>query len=110
VLRRFGPTLAAKKLSEVHGMDLGVDWRRSLGSAERPTEAHPPTTDATSLSGRAGADRRFRALVVRGYRAWLDNLPSNLESSMLADKPQAIVELGLEALQEIDPPRGYGRD
>jgi hypothetical protein len=44
------------------------------------------------------------------YRAWLDNLPPNLESSTLADKLQAIVDLDLEALQEIDPPRGYGRD
>jgi hypothetical protein len=44
------------------------------------------------------------------YRAWLDNLPPNLESSTLADKLQAVVDLDLEALQAIDPPRGYGRD
>ncbi|HKM69283.1 MAG TPA: hypothetical protein VKG22_06060 [Stellaceae bacterium] len=44
------------------------------------------------------------------YRTWLDNLPPNLESSTLADKLQTIVEFDLEALQEVDPPRGYGRD
>ena len=44
------------------------------------------------------------------YRAWLDNLPPNLESSALADKPQTIVELDLEELQAVDVPRGYGRD
>jgi hypothetical protein len=44
------------------------------------------------------------------YRAWLDNLPDNLEASRLADKLQAIAELDLEELQVIDPPRGYGRD
>jgi hypothetical protein len=44
------------------------------------------------------------------YRAWLDNLPANLEGSRLAEKLQAIVELDLEELQAIDPPRGYGRD
>jgi hypothetical protein len=44
------------------------------------------------------------------YRAWLDNLPANLEGSRLAEKLQAIAELDLEALQAIDPPRGYGRD
>jgi hypothetical protein len=44
------------------------------------------------------------------YRAWLDNLPENLERSRLADKLQAITELDLEELQAIDPPRGYGRD
>jgi hypothetical protein len=44
------------------------------------------------------------------YRAWLDNMPANLEGSPLADKLQVIVELDLEELQAIDPPRGYGRD
>ena len=44
------------------------------------------------------------------YRAWLDNLPDNLEGSRLADKLQAIAELDLEEFQAIDPPRGYGRD
>jgi len=44
------------------------------------------------------------------YRAWLDNLPPNLEGSRLAEKLQAIAELDLEELQTIDPPRGYGRD
>ena len=44
------------------------------------------------------------------YRAWLDTLPANLEGSRLAEKLLAIAELDLEALQMIDPPRGYGRD
>jgi hypothetical protein len=40
------------------------------------------------------------------YRAWLDNLPDNLEGSSLADKLQAIAELDLEELHVIDPPSG----
>jgi hypothetical protein len=44
------------------------------------------------------------------YRAWLDNLPDNLEGARLADKLQAIAEVDLEELHVIDPPRGYGRD
>jgi hypothetical protein len=44
------------------------------------------------------------------YRTWLESLPANLEGSRLADKLQAIVELDLDELQAIDPPRGYGRD
>ena len=44
------------------------------------------------------------------YRAWLDNIPNNLEGSKLADKLQAIAELDLEELQAIEPPRDYGRD
>src|SRR5271169_1921177 len=42
------------------------------------------------------------------YRAWLDNLPPNLEGSRLAEKLQAIAELDLDELHTIDPPRGYG--
>src|SRR5215472_5356070 len=44
------------------------------------------------------------------YRTWLDNLPPNLEGSRLAEKLQAITEIDLDELQEIDPPLGYGRD
>lgn len=44
------------------------------------------------------------------YRAWLDSLPENLGTSRLAEKLEAITELDLEELQDIDPPRGYGRD
>jgi hypothetical protein len=44
------------------------------------------------------------------YRAWLDELPTNLDGSPLADKLQVIAELDLEELQAIDLPRGYGRD
>jgi len=60
--------------------------------------------------------RRWAAAVVAlidlqdEYRAWLDNLPANLEGSRLAEKLQAIAELDLGELQMIDPPRGYGRD
>jgi hypothetical protein len=44
------------------------------------------------------------------HRAWLDNLPTSLEGSRLAEKLQIIVELDLEELQAIETPRGYGRD
>ena len=44
------------------------------------------------------------------YSDWLENLPLNLENSVLADKLQTIVELDLEELQAVDLPCGYGRD
>ena len=43
------------------------------------------------------------------YRAWLDNLPPNLESSPLADKLQAIAELDLEELQRSSCCAGAAR-
>ena len=61
-----------------------------------------PTRWATAVATLVGLQEE--------YRAWLDNLPPNLENSTLADKLRTLVELDLEALQEIDPPRGYGRD
>ena len=44
------------------------------------------------------------------YRAWLDRLPENLAASPTAEKLQAIVDLDLDELLAIEPPRGYGRD
>jgi hypothetical protein len=44
------------------------------------------------------------------YAAWLDGLPENLRDSALAEALQAICDLDLTELQEIIPPRGFGRD
>jgi hypothetical protein len=44
------------------------------------------------------------------YRTWLDRLPENLAESRTAEKLQAIVDLDLDELLAIEPPRGYGRD
>jgi hypothetical protein len=86
----------------------------------------PPTSPTLARLSEGGRDRRgvrtqprperWAAAVAvlvalqDEYRAWLDNMPANLEGSPLADKLQVIVELDLEELQAIDPPRGYGRD
>ncbi len=44
------------------------------------------------------------------YAAWLDALPDALRDTAMAEALQAIVELDLDALANIEPPRGYGRD
>ena len=44
------------------------------------------------------------------YQAWLDNLPENLRSSAVAEQLEAICEMDIESLQEVEPPRGFGRD
>ena len=44
------------------------------------------------------------------YRDWLDRLPENLAESRTAERLQAIVDLDLDELLAIAPPRGYGRD
>jgi hypothetical protein len=44
------------------------------------------------------------------YAAWHDALPDSLRDSATAEALQAIVDLDLEELMAIVPPRGYGRD
>ena len=44
------------------------------------------------------------------YQAWLDGLPENLESSAVAERLEAICDLDVDSLQDLEPPRGFGRD
>ena len=44
------------------------------------------------------------------YAAWFEAIPDNLRDGPTAEALQAIVELDLEELRAITPPRGYGRD
>ena len=44
------------------------------------------------------------------YAAWLDALPEALRDSFTGEALQAIVDLDLDELASIEPPRGFGRD
>ena len=44
------------------------------------------------------------------YADWLAALPDNLRDSPTAQALEAIVDLDLTGLADIEPPRGYGRD
>jgi hypothetical protein len=44
------------------------------------------------------------------YAAWYDALPDSLRDTSTAAALQAIVDLDLDELAAIVPPRGYGRD
>ena len=98
----------------MHEAPLTTGERQARRRAKlRQQTGPPPVAPAPRLPPRP---RRWAAAVAAlialqdQYRAWLDNLPGNLEGSRLADKLQAIADLDLEELQAIDPPRGYGRD
>ena len=98
----------------------------ALSSAERQARYrarfHAPKPPA--LIGRRShspADRRSRArrwhdtvaaLVVlqAEYAAWADALPDSLRDTATAQALQEIIDLDLDALTAIQPPRGYGRD
>ena len=74
-----------------------------------------------SIRYRRPADRRARPQRWRDavaellalqaeYATWCDALPDSLRDSPTAEDLQAIVDLDLDALADIQPPRGYGRD
>jgi hypothetical protein len=44
------------------------------------------------------------------YCAWFDALPESLQESATAEALQAIVDLDLDEIVAIEPPRGFGRD
>ena len=44
------------------------------------------------------------------YAAWLDALPEALRDGATGEGLQAIVDLDLDQLASIEPPRGFGRD
>jgi hypothetical protein len=64
------------------------------------------------VHGRNAGMTRFAELLTlqEAYAAWLDALPLSLRDTATAEALQAIVDLDLEDLRAIEPPRGYGRD
>ena len=42
--------------------------------------------------------------------AWFEALPESLCDSSTADALQEMIDLDLEAIAAVQPPRGYGRD
>jgi hypothetical protein len=74
-----------------------------------------------SVAGRPAADRRSRPQRWRDavaellalqaeYAAWSNALPKSLRDSATAEALQQIIELDLDTLADIRPPRGFGRD
>ncbi len=78
-------------------------------------------TAAPTIRYRRPADRRSRPqrwndavtelLVLQAeYAAWADALPEALRDTATAEALQAIVDLDVAELADVEPPRGYGRD
>src|ERR1700760_66477 len=44
------------------------------------------------------------------YTAWHEAIPETLAATATADALQPLVDLDLEVLADVVPPRGYGRD
>jgi len=77
----------------------------------RPSPAHPrsPLRPPTRPQRWQAAVAELIALQAE-YAAWLDALPEPLRDTATGEALQAIVDLDLDDLVAIEPPRGFGRD
>jgi hypothetical protein len=95
--------------------------QRALTGAERQARYRARHTGAVVIRYRRPIDRRSRAqrwrdavaeLIAqqRQYAQWLDALPDATRDSATGDALQAIVDLDLDEIAAVEPPRGFGRD
>lgn len=83
--------------------------RHSMRPTPVQTRTHRPTD-------RRSRPQRWREAVTElltlqaEYAGWLTALPEGLQDSPTADALEAIVDLDLTAIADIELPRGYGRD
>ncbi len=95
----------------------------ALSNAERQARFRARQAEQTGsiIRYRRPADRRTRPQRWRDavaellalqadYAAWADALPDALRDTATAEALQAIVELDLTDLADVESPRGYGRD
>jgi hypothetical protein len=103
--------------------DLLTEGNLALSNAERQARyrARKAEQVGSTIRYRRPADRRTRPqrwhdavaellALQADYTAWADALPEALRDTATAEALQAIVDLDLTELTDIQPPRGYGRD
>ncbi len=73
-----------------------IRYRRPADRRARPQRWRDAVTELLALQSE--------------YAAWCNALPDSLRDSPTAAALQAIVDLDLDELADIVPPRGYGRD
>ena len=77
-----------------------------------PPSPPPKGEKKRSRPARLEALKRELQDLLEGYQAWLDALPENQGDSELAERLRDTIERlqeALDALEQIDPPRGFGR-
>ena len=98
---------------------------RALTGAERQAlyRARNPRGDTSASISRhpkpltrSSRPQRWRAAVAElvrlqaEYADWLEAMPEALRASATAEDLEAILDLDLDELSAIEPPRGFGRD
>jgi hypothetical protein len=73
-----------------------VRYRRPADRRSRPQRWHDAVAELVALQAE--------------YRDWLEALPEATRDSATGEALQAILDLDLDELVAIEPPRGFGRD
>ena len=73
-----------------------VRYRRPADRRSRPQRWHDAVAELLALQAE--------------YLAWFEALPEAARDSATGEALQAIVDLDLDELAAIEPPRGFGRD
>jgi hypothetical protein len=105
------PEVAAPKASTLSNAERQARYR-ARRDADQPAPVvryRRPVDRRSRLQRWNDAVARLLALQAE-YAAWCDAVPDSLRDSATATALQAIVELDLDELAAIVPPRGYGRD
>jgi hypothetical protein len=90
--------------------------RQARYRLRRQVEQPAPVARTHRAADRRSRPRRWHDAVAElltlqaGYAVWLEALPDTLQGTATADALLAIVDLDLDTLAAIQPPRGYGRD
>ena len=90
--------------------------RQARYRARRMTPPSPVAARPRRTVDRRSRPQRWRDAVSvllaiqAAYADWLAALPESLRGSRIAEVLEAIVDLDLTELAEIELPRGYGRD
>ena len=95
--------------------------QRALTGAERQARYRARHTGAMAIRYRRPTDRRSRPqrwrdavaelIDLQGeYAQWLAALPEATRDGATGDALQAILDLDLDEIAAVEPPRGFGRD
>jgi len=73
-----------------------IRYRRPVDRRSRPQRWHDAVAEIVTLQAE--------------YAAWFEALPEAVRDGATGEALQAIVELDLDEIIAIEPPRGFGRD
>jgi hypothetical protein len=97
------------------GAALGAE-RQARYRARRAVQQPHAAVRRRTVTDRRSRSQRWRDAIAERlalqaeYAAWSDALPESLRDTATAEALQEIIDLDLNSLADVNPPRGFGRD